>query len=824
MDNGIKFSSALLLALSLAGVKAVQAADEPADMPNPFAPVTVHTESKGSKWRHAFHDMKNTLVDKFKVYPEELEGCEPAVYDKIKGDPAFYLDRKVKFDVYFGRIGSFYRPFVSPFNQDSYVNFSAWGYGTELWLKEGRSAIHPLYYIDKRKKELIDSLSHLPMYTPLSVSAEVRSKSDGLPWIEVIGYEVIPETALNADVLRHIEMGAVQSNKKRYDLAINAFEAAIAMEVPLNVETKVYAMLGRAYYEQRSFTSARNALCNAVLRDPRNIEGLILLARSDLRIDKAEEAKQATEAAIAIEPANALAHAELGLALAMLNDNRGGYRELDVAQRLARNQLPEAHRNRAMIALREGKLSVAENELKQAVLFRPTDVELKIELGDVYLTMGKPEDLEKARAEYTQARDLAVSRPEPFYKLAVLLKKQGDMLKKDGKDDAAKKAYEDALENAKNAIQRDDQFTPAYGLQAEILRALGRNEEAQKVLEGGMKIRFNVPRMQEYVYQQAVVLGDWKTMEDSTRFMLARRPTAELYSRLGSALAGKPEPDMNGAAEAFANAVKLAPDSQRDWAALGHIRLNYQGDMVGAQDALRKAVELNKLDGVAQQNLAVASRNLGNTDEAIKAADEAVALTVSPQSRLIAALARIDRGSESDLTAASELANKALADSNTDKDKAWANAVLAAVAVKNGKNDEAIELFTKSDVLMSESAEYNLWYGQALLNAGVSEGALEHLRSAISMTQGKVRTSPLAARINADAGKSLRYAEALAKGQPREVKPIEKTPAPETTKIEDPKKVEPTKTSTKKVAPVIEEPDGQQPTPAKVPQPEPKKP
>jgi len=38
-------------------------------------------------------------------------------------------------------------------------------------------------------------------------------------------------------------------------------------------------------------------------------------------------------------------------------------------------------------------------------------------------------------------------------------------------------------------IQRDDQFTPAYGLQAEILRALGRTEEAQKVLDAGSMIK-----------------------------------------------------------------------------------------------------------------------------------------------------------------------------------------------------------------------------------------------------------------------------------------------------------------------------------------------
>jgi len=63
-----------------------------------------------------------------------------------------------------------------------------------------------------------------------------------------------------------------------------------------------------------------------------------------------------------------------------------------------------------MIALREGKLTMAENELKQAVLFRRPMLNSSSNWATFYVSMGKPEDLEKARAEYTQARDLATAR------------------------------------------------------------------------------------------------------------------------------------------------------------------------------------------------------------------------------------------------------------------------------------------------------------------------------------------------------------------------------------------------------------------------------
>lgn len=484
MDNGkMVLVRAFLAVLLFTG--ACWASDEAlvAELPNPFAPVPIHTESKGAKWRHGLHDVRTTWDKYFEVVPKELDGFSPVTLDKVRAEPSFYLDRKIRFDIYMGKSGAFFKPLIAPFHLDHHVNFSAWGYGTELWTKEGRGSVLPLFYVDRRRKELIEKLEHLPMYTPVHVWAEVRSKSESLPWIEIHGAEVIPEATVNDAILRHLELGTSQLAKKRFDLAAQAFEVAVRMELPVQIEAKVFSMLGRAYYELRQFCAAREALVSAVMRDDRNVPALIYLARTDSRIERFAEGRQAAERALTLEPANPEARAELGLALALTGDIQNGYKELDHALKLApRNQLAEAFRNRAVLALIENKSETAESELSKALLLKPTDFGLHMELGDVYLTRAK---LDKAQLEYVQSRDLAPLRPEPFYKTALVIKMQADQLVKDNKLEEAKTLYTDALKNAQDAIAKDPQFTPAYSLEAELLRALNRQDDARKALEKG---------------------------------------------------------------------------------------------------------------------------------------------------------------------------------------------------------------------------------------------------------------------------------------------------------------------------------------------------
>jgi len=779
------------------------------DLPSPFAEVPIAKETRGANWRHGFHLMRTTVKEYFQVYEEELDNYESTTLEKVRADLGFYLDRKVQFDVFFAKPGQFYRPFVSPFHEDGYTNFGVWPYGVDLWQKEMRGDLSLLFYIDKRKDKLIEKLQHLPMYTPIHVWASMRSKSDNMPWFEVYGFEVIPETVLTESTLRHLETGATQLRQKRYDLAVEKLEAAVNLQLPIFAEAKVYGMLGRAYFEQRLFRNARNSYIDAILRDSKVVANLVLLARTDLRIEPSEinfanEARTAAEHAIVIEPSNAEAHAELGLALALQGDIRGGYVQIDYAQKYAaRGQLPEANRNRAMIAILEKNLELAKQELNQAVILRATDFTLHLELGDVHLAMGHLDD---ARREFMQAKDLAPSRAEPLYKTALVDKILADALKKDGKNDDASKLYNEALENVKNAINKDIHMTKAYGLEAEILRALGKEEEAKKALEQGASVNPKNSHMQDIYYEQAAAMGDWAGMEAATRGSLALRPDAMHYSRLGSILISRPDPDPQGAVMAYEKAVALNRANAEDWAALGHIRVASLSDYVGGQSALQEAVGLQAVNGSAWFDLAFARWNLADFAGAVSAADEAFAILKSNDARILAAQTRVCRSIGSDLSEAIDMAQAVLSESKIDSDKARALSIKGGALLKQGRADEALESLTAAAAILKDNLENTLWEGLALIQKGDTAGAQEKLTAVLDLSKN-APPSPLNSRIHADAEKALNDTAKLAGNE-------KKNRGSETAKNEQPEGQK------KPMPPVSEEGNGTtEPVPTQVPGP-----
>lgn len=469
----------MMLGLALAIVFSVAGSDEPGtEIQSPFIKPCIYQESLRAQWRHTFQHMRTTWDKYFEVYPKELANFDPTTLDKVRTEPAFFLDHNIQIDVYWGKDGSIYRPFTAPFHEEGYMNFSAWAYGTELWTKEGRESIHLLFYLDRRKKELAEKLLHIPMYTPVHLWIQERSRSENTPWFEIKGAEIIPETALRETTLRHLELGAKQLSRKRYDLAAQAFENALKLQLPVVAETRAWALLGRACYELRLFTNARNAFAEALIRDGTNVTTLIYMARADEYIEHYDEAKEAAERAVTLAPGNPEARAELGLALAMLGDERAGFRELEFAQKLApRNQLPEANRNRAVIFIKQGKFELAKQELSQAVILRAADPAMHMELGDVLLTM---KQLEDAKREFAFAKDLSPNRPEPYFKYAVVARLQGDAAKKDNKPEDAKKIYTEALDNVRNALKYDDANQDARTLELDLLKELGRENEAPK--------------------------------------------------------------------------------------------------------------------------------------------------------------------------------------------------------------------------------------------------------------------------------------------------------------------------------------------------------
>ena len=75
----------------------------------------------------------------------------------------------------------------------------------------------------------------------------------------------------------------------------------------------------------------------------------------------------------------------------------------------------------------------------------------------------------------------APTRPEPHFKFAMVARIQGDVAKKDGKLDDAKKYYTEALDSIRQAIKYDDTEDARKGRTARV-EAMKRGVEPEPVV------------------------------------------------------------------------------------------------------------------------------------------------------------------------------------------------------------------------------------------------------------------------------------------------------------------------------------------------------
>jgi hypothetical protein len=232
---GFKKASFLVLCVGFWLATAVFAATEKEvaePSANPLIQPPVKKESTGAAMRHPFHHVRKTWEDYFKVYDGPLEGFMFVTPKDLTNDVKFYLDRKVQFDAFYCRRGDFFRPFLTPFHQDNYVNFVTWPYGAKLWETEQRTGVMPFLYISRSSKKLVEDLDKLPTYQPIHVWGTVRAIAEGYPWIEVTHFKQIPEKAYTVDVLRDFELGCRSLDAKDPVTAIKAFDSAVAKNPP----------------------------------------------------------------------------------------------------------------------------------------------------------------------------------------------------------------------------------------------------------------------------------------------------------------------------------------------------------------------------------------------------------------------------------------------------------------------------------------------------------------------------------------------------------------------------------------------------------------
>lgn len=501
----------------VAGFAAVGATEAPIcdPTPNPFIPAKLEKQSFGATMRHDFHKMRATWDDYFKVWDKPRESHQCTTLEKIRGTPVFFMHRKVEFNIYLNKRGSFFRAILAPFHRDTHANFSCWAHGADLWDREQRTDVFPFLYVDLKDDKIIRKIDGYAQYTALHVWGDVTMVSEGFPWITLTDAEPLKEPTHSMASLRDLELAWTTMDKKNWTMAERELKAVLEKDIPVQTKIKVYEALGNTQMHLRKYPSARESLVKGLrlyggprvqfvdyvtMKDTTAVNSLVMLNKTDLVLGNSEEAIQAGDLAIYLQPNNVVARAEYGLALAKAGDTKKGLWEIDQSQRMAPGErLAEANRNRAMVFLDQGNMDGARTELENAIIIKVSDPQLHIELGDVYAA-GK--DWAKAQSSYESAAKLAPEMPEPLYKLASVFKSMADAAAAENKADDAKKYQDLAIKNLEACEKVDDVFAPAYVLHADILKAQGKPADAVKVLHKGLKAGKRSPSMLKMIEEQ----------------------------------------------------------------------------------------------------------------------------------------------------------------------------------------------------------------------------------------------------------------------------------------------------------------------------------
>jgi len=233
-------------------------------------------------------------------------------------------------------------------------------------------------------------------------------------------------------------------------------------------------------------------------------------------------------------------------------------------------------------ALAQGDLSTAEARLSVAIEYSPRFVEAWVNLGYVELRRG---NFEQARRDLVKARALNRDIPAPHHALGLLADEQGDGAE-------AERCYRRALEvdpgfaparanlarrlflrgqyeNAREQFQRLREVAPGsadgWAGEAESLHELGRDAEAERVVDHARGVVGDAPALMLLVARDRLAQGAW----DDAEAILARITGDRDRGRAGAAWA---------------------------WIAVARIG---RGDAAGAREAAVAALAVDRNDPVA---------------------------------------------------------------------------------------------------------------------------------------------------------------------------------------------------------------------------------
>ncbi|MCA9320147.1 MAG: hypothetical protein KDB53_05405, partial [Planctomycetes bacterium] len=153
--------------------------------------------------------------------------------ETILANPVAFRGMDVAFVVQFHQLGSIENPYYTPFEKESYINFSVWSDGAALWDKGAYEKDFPYLFIDRMESES-KTMLQARMYDRFIITGRVESIFRGKPWIEVVGLKALEEKLDEPSLIRMVKAYRLKK-LRRYDAAASEFSSANSTTLPPHI-------------------------------------------------------------------------------------------------------------------------------------------------------------------------------------------------------------------------------------------------------------------------------------------------------------------------------------------------------------------------------------------------------------------------------------------------------------------------------------------------------------------------------------------------------------------------------------------------------------
>ena len=183
--------------------------------------------------------------------------------------------------------------------------------------------------------------------------------------------------ALNADSAEaEMLMGEALDEMKDHEGAVRQFREAAKVNPK---EPNVHFGLGYLLWTKGQYPEAASEFQAELANDPQHLQAMLYLGDADMQMNKLDESRPLLETVVKSEPANGMAHRDLGIVLA-----------------------------------EQGRKNEALKEFQAAIRINPKDVNAHYRLARLYRTMGRTSE---AKAEFAKASGLNKAEDERLLKV-----------------------------------------------------------------------------------------------------------------------------------------------------------------------------------------------------------------------------------------------------------------------------------------------------------------------------------------------------------------------------------------------------------------------